>query len=197
MTIGRFSRLSGLSIHALRHYDDLDLLRPADVDESTGYRRYLRTQLATARLIVDLRWLDVPLEEVRVILANPAGVDARHILARHRARLKRTRDHLTRQLTSINQQLERGITMPEPTIDLAPVQLKIAVDDVEAARSFYRNAFGLEEQVIRHTDDEDFTGFQFGTYRESGFFLIHLLASDGPEFDRPGPSTFGLLVDDL
>jgi predicted enzyme related to lactoylglutathione lyase len=87
--------------------------------------------------------------------------------------------------------------MPDQLADLAPVQLKIAVDDVAAARSFYRKAFGLEEQIVRHTDDEDFTGFQFGIYRESGFFLIHLLASDGPEFDRPGPSTFGLLVDDL
>src|SRR5947207_8828982 len=30
--IGRFARLSGLTIGALRHYDELDLLRPADVD---------------------------------------------------------------------------------------------------------------------------------------------------------------------
>lgn len=38
--IGRFARLAGLSIGALRHYDELDLLRPADVDRFTGYRRY-------------------------------------------------------------------------------------------------------------------------------------------------------------
>src|SRR3954452_6110276 len=68
MTIGRFSRLSGLSIQALRHYDDVDLLHPADVDASTGYHRYLASQISIARLIVDLRWLDVPLEDVRVLV---------------------------------------------------------------------------------------------------------------------------------
>jgi len=48
--IGRFSRLSGLSIGALRHYDELDLLRPADVDRFTGYRRYRPAQLDVARV---------------------------------------------------------------------------------------------------------------------------------------------------
>lgn len=197
MTIGRFSRLSGLSIHALRHYDDVDLLHPADVDESTGYRRYLKSQLATARLIVDLRWLNVALEDVRVILKDPFSADAHQILARHHARLQRTRDHMTRQLASIDRHLEEGITMPIPISGLAPVQIKIAVHNVAAARSFYRDAFGLEEQTVRHTDDADYTAFQFGTYGQQGFFLMHLLSSDEPEFDRPGPSTFGLLVADL
>jgi DNA-binding transcriptional MerR regulator len=114
MTIGRFSRLSGLSIHALRHYDDLDLLRPADVDESTGYRRYRLGQVASARLIADLRWLEVPLEDVRVIVNDPSGPDADQVLARHRGRLRRTRDHLARQLASIDRHIKEGITMPSP-----------------------------------------------------------------------------------
>src|SRR5947208_3678835 len=58
LTIGRFARLSGLSIGALRHYDELDLLRPAEVDRFTSYRRYRRDQLETARLIARLRDLD-------------------------------------------------------------------------------------------------------------------------------------------
>ena len=32
LTIGRFARLSGLSAHTLRHYDDVGLLAPAVVD---------------------------------------------------------------------------------------------------------------------------------------------------------------------
>ena len=32
LTIGRFARLAGLSVGALRHYDELDLLRPAGTD---------------------------------------------------------------------------------------------------------------------------------------------------------------------
>ena len=36
--IGRFARLTGLSVGALRHYDELDLLRPIEVGRFTGYR---------------------------------------------------------------------------------------------------------------------------------------------------------------
>jgi DNA-binding transcriptional MerR regulator len=197
MTIGRFSRLSGLTIDALRHYDDIDLLHPADVDEATGYRRYLKSQLTTAKLVADLRWLDVPLEDVRGIVKDPSSPDAHRTLTHHRARLQRNRDHLARQLASIDSHIEEGITMPTPISGLAPVQIKITVHDVAAARSFYRDAFGLEEQTVRHTDEADYPAFQFGTYGQGGFFLMHLLASDGPEFDRPGPSTFGFLVDAL
>jgi DNA-binding transcriptional MerR regulator len=197
MAIGRFSRLSGLSIHALRHYDDIDLLRPAHVDESNGYRRYLADQLTTARLIVDLRWLDVPLEDVRTIVMDPSSVEVNDTLARHHDRLRRTRDHLNRQLTSIDRHLEEGITVAIPPSGLAPVQIKITVHDLDAARGFYRDAFGLEEQTVRHTDDADYTAFQFGTYGQADFFLVHLLPDDGPEFDRPGQSTFGLLVKEL
>lgn len=49
-SVGRFAQLSGLSIHALRHYDDVGLLEPAVVDADTGYRRYRRGQIPRARL---------------------------------------------------------------------------------------------------------------------------------------------------
>ena len=38
MTIGRFARLTGLTVKALRHYDELGLFEPAAVDAQTGYR---------------------------------------------------------------------------------------------------------------------------------------------------------------
>jgi PPM family protein phosphatase len=40
MTIGAFARQSRLSLKALRLYDELGLLRPAAVDDSTAYRYY-------------------------------------------------------------------------------------------------------------------------------------------------------------
>jgi len=56
--IGGFARLAGLSIGALRHYDELGILQPADVDRFTAYRRYRRDQLETARTIRRLRDLE-------------------------------------------------------------------------------------------------------------------------------------------
>jgi DNA-binding transcriptional MerR regulator len=88
LSIGRFSRLAGLSVGALRHYDELDLLRPADVDDTTGYRRYHRKQLETARTIARLRELELPLDEIRAVLAGDDPADQRRVLAAHRARVE-------------------------------------------------------------------------------------------------------------
>ncbi len=69
MTIGEFARESRLSAKALRLYDELGLLPPARVDESSGYRLYEPGQLKQARLIAALRQLQVPLAEIKAILA--------------------------------------------------------------------------------------------------------------------------------
>ena len=65
LSIGQFARLSGLSVGALRHYDELDLLRPAAVDPFTGYRRYRPEQVETAQVIGRLRELEMSLDEIR------------------------------------------------------------------------------------------------------------------------------------
>jgi len=99
ITIGRFARLSGLSVATLRHYDDVDLLAPADVDPASGYRRYRRDQVGAARLIRSLRWVDLPIDEIRQILA---GTDAHELLARHRRRLEREQGHLAAKLRDVD-----------------------------------------------------------------------------------------------
>lgn len=79
MTTGEFSRRSQLSIKALRLYDRLGLLRPAAVDGRNGYRAYDESQLFTARLIVLLRSLDMPLHEVARVVAA-AGSEAAELI---------------------------------------------------------------------------------------------------------------------
>jgi DNA-binding transcriptional MerR regulator len=98
LSIGRFARLAGLSVGALRHYDELDLLRPADIDRFTGYRRYRRAQLETARTIARLRDLEVPLDEIREVLAMDDPAEQRRRLASHRARIEARTNRLTRLL---------------------------------------------------------------------------------------------------
>src|SRR5919197_3392344 len=65
LSIGMFAQLSGLTVKALRHYDQIDLLKPAHVDESSGYRYYALAQARTAEAIRTLRAPEVPLDEVR------------------------------------------------------------------------------------------------------------------------------------
>jgi DNA-binding transcriptional MerR regulator len=68
MSIGAFAQRTRLSPKALRLYDELGLLAPARVDESSGYRYYDAGQLERARLVASLRRLDMPLAEIKAIL---------------------------------------------------------------------------------------------------------------------------------
>ena len=70
LTTGQFARRSGLSHKALRLYDLSGLLRPAQVDPASGYRRYAPEQLERARRISLLRQLDMPLATVAELLAG-------------------------------------------------------------------------------------------------------------------------------
>ena len=68
LTISAFARRVGLTPSALRFYDDCDLLPPAEVDEQNGYRYYAPEQEPRAVLLRDLREIDLPLAEVRIVL---------------------------------------------------------------------------------------------------------------------------------
>ena len=68
LTIGAFARLTRLSPKALRLYDQLRLLPPAQVDPDTGYRWYAPEQLDRARLVALLRQLDMPLARIAEII---------------------------------------------------------------------------------------------------------------------------------
>jgi DNA-binding transcriptional MerR regulator len=194
MTIGRFARICGLSVHTLRHYDDVGILAPANVDPASGYRRYRRDQVRQARLIQALRWIDLPVEEIRTALADVTGEATSEILRRHRGRLERSESLVAAQIADLDYYLEKGLSVT-PATDTRPVQLKIAVDDVDEAIAFYQRAFGFHYDVTRRTDEGDYSSFMFSKYGERDFFLIHLL--DDTAVDRPGPATFGLLVGDL
>ncbi|MFF0489416.1 MerR family transcriptional regulator [Nocardia sp. NPDC004068] len=96
VSIGEFARLTYLSVKTLRYYHEVELLTPAAIDPASGYRRYSTDQVAQAHLIRRLRELDMPLPEIRAVLAAPdqAARDAalRAHLTRMEEQLLRTRD---------------------------------------------------------------------------------------------------------
>jgi DNA-binding transcriptional MerR regulator len=61
--IGTVARLTQVSTRALRHYDELGLLKPARVDPLTGYRYYTPGQVLRLHRLLVLRDLGVPLTE--------------------------------------------------------------------------------------------------------------------------------------
>ena len=70
LKIGDFSKLSRVSIRMLRHYDDIGLLKPAEIDEFTGYRYYQEEQLFTIGRITSLKDMGFSLAEIIRILEN-------------------------------------------------------------------------------------------------------------------------------
>ncbi len=82
VSIGEFARRSRLSLKALRLYDEIGVLVPSRVDQVSGYRYYDTAQLDEARLVVMLRQLQLPLAEIRELLACDRA-DAAARIAEH------------------------------------------------------------------------------------------------------------------
>src|ERR1700759_4578834 len=88
--IGTMARESGLSVSALRFYDRVGVLVPADVDPRSSYRYYAPGQVVVARLVASLRRVGMPLAGIRAVLEHrhdPDAVDA--LLDEHLRRLER------------------------------------------------------------------------------------------------------------
>ena len=69
VTIGDFSKMTYLTVKALRHYHDIGLLEPVSIDEQNGYRLYATDQVAVAQTIRRFRELDMPTDEIETVLA--------------------------------------------------------------------------------------------------------------------------------
>jgi len=90
LTIGEFATVTHLSVRTLRRYHEAGLLEPAEVDPFTGYRYYSADQIPPAQVIHQLRELDVPLAEVKAILATDDPQQRADLIAGHLRRLEDT-----------------------------------------------------------------------------------------------------------
>lgn len=105
--IGRFSQLCRLTVKALRHYDEQGLLRPALVDDATGYRYYSLGQVGEGERIRLLRALDMPLEEIRAVLREPDAAGVRKRLEAHGRRIEKQIAGYHEALSLLRELLER------------------------------------------------------------------------------------------
>ncbi len=158
LSIGRFARLSGLSVGALRHYDELDLLRPADIDRFTGYRRYRREQLESARTIARLRDLEVPLDEIREVLAMDDPAEQRRRLAVHRARIAARSDRLTRLLHVVGRMTEGKDPIVTNTVSDPATATSVSLDPAthrQLGVDLYNSTWTLIEKPDRTPAETD------------------------------------------
>ena len=99
--IGDFSRLARVSIKTLHYYDEMGILRPAQVDGDNGYRYYRADQLTTLHRILTLKDLGFCLQEIAQVMqgAQPAARieqmlrekigEAQHAISHEQAKISR------------------------------------------------------------------------------------------------------------
>ena len=88
-SIGEFARLGAVSIRTLRHYDEIGLLTPAEVDPATGYRSYAARQLRRLNRIVALKDLGLTLGQIRQLLDGITVDELRGMLLLRQGQLER------------------------------------------------------------------------------------------------------------
>jgi DNA-binding transcriptional MerR regulator len=130
LPIGRFARLCRLSVKQLRHYDELGLLPPAEVDPHTGYRYYRRDQARDALAIGLLRSLDVPLPAIARVLAGDRVAET---LAEVKARLEADVARRTRMVSALDRLLAEGVPTAEVRVIVEPSRRVAVVRDAGPA----------------------------------------------------------------
>lgn len=65
-----FAGMAHVSVRTLHYYDEVGLLRPAYVDEHTGYRYYDESSILRMQEILFYRELDFPLKEIARIMQS-------------------------------------------------------------------------------------------------------------------------------
>jgi DNA-binding transcriptional MerR regulator/effector-binding domain-containing protein len=153
-TIGEYSRITGLTIKALRFYHEEGLLVPSFVDEETGYRYYDENKIELARVIAELRRLEVPVQQIAALLAHlDDDGDLLEALERHKqnidAEARRFRE-ISRELDRfISHQREVRMTTQTTTLEFAEKSLPPLLVAGIRTRGRYRDCGPLFGQLCR------------------------------------------------
>lgn len=70
LKIGEFSQLMQVTVKTLRHYEQIGILKPCEVDQWTGYRYYKLDQMQQLQSIRYLKDVGFSLEEIRELMEN-------------------------------------------------------------------------------------------------------------------------------
>lgn len=178
LKIGDFSKLSQVSVKALRFYDEIGLLKPTYVDRITGYRYYSMNLLSRLNRILVFKELGFSLDEIALLMQEDLPTDrVREALQRKRAELS---CRITKEQARMVQvetwltQIERENSIPDYEIGLKQVPSQL-VASMRAQIASYEETTELFAEINHHLKKYDATG-QYGA-------LWHACASEGRQID--------------
>ncbi len=153
-TIGEMAQICQISTKALRYYDKINLLKPAYIDEETGYRYYTQEQIVIIMRIIVLRDEDFSINEVEQYLKTGNYKDLMVIYQNRRnrvdeelERLLQIKDEVEHQLNAFEEIsfIEKNKQWIEPTVQIKNIPNRFVVTYRE------KIPFTIEDLAYRFT----------------------------------------------
>ncbi|WP_426749758.1 MerR family transcriptional regulator [Myxococcus sp. Y35] len=198
-SIGETSRITGLTVKALRFYQEKGLLEPSRVDPSSGYRYYTERDIALAHTLRALRDLKLSLEEIQGVLTELGSGDSlAEQLTRVRARLAEEAASAHRSVLALDTLLRHQaqavayLRAPPPLLErwLPPVRVA-----VHRARGRYSDASVVFPRLLAacgpHVAGAPFCLLHEAEYRESDADLSWCVPL------APGATPEGVSIEEL
>lgn len=170
-TVSEVSRLTGVSVRTLHHYDAIGLLTPSEVTEA-GYRLYDDTAVQRLQSILLFRELQFPLGEIRGIIDSP-GFDCREAVSQQIGLLELKRKRLDEIILSAKRLIEEGADIMDfkafgnEELEKYAEEVKSRWGGTEAYREYEQKAAAQSEKEQSGVDAELMSIFaEFGALKQ-------------------------------
>ena len=178
LKISEFSKLSHLTIKALRFYEKEGLLKPAFVDECSGYRYYETFQLGVAAKIKSYRQLDLSIDEIKAVFN---GADVKEILQEKFKSLTKEKQIIESRLSIIKSILEDNemkyqVTekvIPEKIVYTAETVLKTYSESMQWIPFVGQECHKLNPDMKCAEPPYEFCEYLDGEYKETDIRIRH------------------------
>ena len=178
LKIGEFSKLSHLTIKALRFYEKRGLLIPRKVDEQTGYRFYETSQLKEAARIKSYRQLGLTIEEIQAI---NQGTNLKEVLISKSKVLESQKEEIESRLLMIHHLLDDNEIqyqviekmIPETIVYYSEVKVKSYSDMMKIIPSLKKECKELNPHVKCKNLPYEFCEYLDNEHKESDIWIRH------------------------
>ena len=143
LRIGEFSKLSRVSIRMLRHYDDIGLLKPAEIDDFTGYRYYREEQLFTIGRITALKDMGFALADIIKMLDSYDDKEKMDVFLSERQK----------ELTKLSKETEYKLMLLDTARDRLRKEQNMSYD--VTVKTIPERYAATVQMVVPHYEDEN------------------------------------------
>ena len=146
--IGLFSQMNKVTIKTLRHYDEIGLLKPAYIDEFTGYRYYASEQLPMLHEILALRQMGFSLNEIAKV---QEGVSVESVLIKKKTELLKKISEETMKLSQVEHYLHNRNECSNYNVILKELP-EVIVASMRTIIPDYNSLFGIIPPMEREME---------------------------------------------